>query len=340
MGLDDIDEDEPVTAKPATQVQSRTSGAPAVVAPAPAASRSGQGVDLDALFGGIPTTTVAPARSGPPASNVVPDLFGAGWAAPPSAPSAPAAATAAAGARSQSPATQSVNVAPPPAGGAVRKSGDFLDDLFSSASASSGFGGRPTPSTTASVSPVWQSPQTANLATTASMAAASRDTDLLGSEAYERRQHTRTADDLLEAFEAKAKGRSLSANGGIGGGPRLGELRGSDMSYTALAANAHMQSLMNYYDFLGVAPTASEDEIRRSYKAKALHLHPDKRRVRGENVTDAEAELFKTITKAHEVLVDPQLRAAYDAELRQKDAAARSGGGANWLMHLGGGSSS
>lgn len=339
MGLDDIDEDDNVAAKQPAQKQQQQQQRPPTTATQNGGSQqpvgSGGGhVDLDELFGGIPSTTVSSRaqQQQPHSSSPIPV---AQWT--------PQGAQSQSGAASHSGSLDAFSVAPPPlqlgtarAGmtTAPRKSNDFLDDLFSSSAggASAGGGvGRPTPP---SVSPAWQSPQSTNLATAVGLVNAKRDADLLGSETGERRQHQRTAVDFLDGFEAKAKGRAWAADKATAG-PKLGEIRGSEMSYTALAANPRMQELMTYYDFLGVAPTAATDDIKRSYKDKALRLHPDKRRARGDAVTEAEEELFKTITKAHEVLADPELRAQYDAELRQKEAAARLAQGSNWLRHVG-----
>ncbi|KAJ4131763.1 DnaJ-like protein [Fusarium equiseti] len=62
-----------------------------------------------------------------------------------------------------------------------------------------------------------------------------------------------------------------------------------------------------YYDTLGVQPTATELEIKKAYRKKAIVHHPDK------NPDDPTAhEKFQAIGEAYQVLSDSDLRAAYD----------------------------
>jgi len=64
----------------------------------------------------------------------------------------------------------------------------------------------------------------------------------------------------------------------------------------------------NFYEILGVARTASRDEIVRVYHARARESHPDMSRDPGSE------ELFRRVTEAYEVLADPDRRRAYDAQ--------------------------
>ena len=75
----------------------------------------------------------------------------------------------------------------------------------------------------------------------------------------------------------------------------------------------------NYYDILGVSKSASADEIKRAYRKKAHEFHPDK--------GNGNAEHFKEINEAYQVLSDDQKKQQYDQYGQTFEQAQRSGQG-------------
>ena len=83
----------------------------------------------------------------------------------------------------------------------------------------------------------------------------------------------------------------------------------------------------DFYEVLGVSKGASQDEIKKAYRKKAVQFHPDK------NPDDKTAEdKFKEVGEAFEILSDDQKRAAYD---QMGHAAFQGGGGGGGGFHGG-----
>ncbi len=62
----------------------------------------------------------------------------------------------------------------------------------------------------------------------------------------------------------------------------------------------------DYYEILGISRTADQEEIKRAYRRLARKYHPDVNREPGAE------ETFKEVSRANEVLSDPEVRARYD----------------------------
>ncbi|KAF1988352.1 DnaJ-domain-containing protein [Aulographum hederae CBS 113979] len=86
-------------------------------------------------------------------------------------------------------------------------------------------------------------------------------------------------------------GANQSSNGGASGAQQSTEVKTS------------------YYELLGIERQATEEEVKKAYRKKALELHPDR------NYGDVESatKLFAEVQSAYEVLSDPQERAWYDS---------------------------
>ena len=62
----------------------------------------------------------------------------------------------------------------------------------------------------------------------------------------------------------------------------------------------------DYYEVLGVARSASDEEIKRAFRKLALEYHPDR------NKSAGAAEKFKQVNEAYQVLTDSTKRVSYD----------------------------
>ena len=75
---------------------------------------------------------------------------------------------------------------------------------------------------------------------------------------------------------------------------------------------------VDHYEVLQISPNADVETIRRVYRMQAQRFHPD-------NLDSGNAEAFRKISDAYEVLIDPQRRAAYDRDHREARRRAAIG---------------
>ncbi|CAG8552680.1 4533_t:CDS:2 [Racocetra persica] len=62
----------------------------------------------------------------------------------------------------------------------------------------------------------------------------------------------------------------------------------------------------DYYAILGISKDATDSDVKKAYRKLALQMHPDK------NAAPGADEAFKMVSKAFQILSDPQKRAIFD----------------------------
>jgi DnaJ-class molecular chaperone len=70
--------------------------------------------------------------------------------------------------------------------------------------------------------------------------------------------------------------------------------------------------IKDYYQILGICKDAGAEEIKKAYRKLAMRSHPDLNREDPRSV-----ELFRDITEAYGVLIDPRKRKKYDGDRKR-----------------------
>ena len=109
----------------------------------------------------------------------------------------------------------------------------------------------------------------------------------------------------MQKFESKKENTYEKYHSGWGDDyEELGKRRNTkdDQEFREAVSN---DSLINYYDVIGVSNSATSEEIKNKFRELAKKIHPDKTKV------NSEKEMAE-LNKAYEVLSDKERRASYD----------------------------
>lgn len=74
--------------------------------------------------------------------------------------------------------------------------------------------------------------------------------------------------------------------------------------------------MRNYYELLAIDAAASMDDVKKAFRREIAKYHPDKVQHLGEEFQAMASALAADLTEAYRILMDPELRAKYDEDLR------------------------
>jgi len=116
--------------------------------------------------------------------------------------------------------------------------------------------------------------------------------------------------------EPNGKASSAKANGNAGSSEQ--KKRDYTPEQAAVVKRIRSCKVTEYYEIMSLKRDCEEADVKKAYRKLALSLHPDKNGAPGAD------EAFKMVSKAFQVLSDPQKRAAFDQH--GSDPESRFGG--------------
>jgi CheY-like chemotaxis protein/tetratricopeptide (TPR) repeat protein len=91
---------------------------------------------------------------------------------------------------------------------------------------------------------------------------------------------------------------------------------------SALAAMAERLRGKSYFEMLQVSESASAEEIDEAYERLATKAHPDRYNNASKALRQLADEVFQLLTRAHDTLLDPKRRKAYESERKRGERSA------------------
>lgn len=82
--------------------------------------------------------------------------------------------------------------------------------------------------------------------------------------------------------------------------------------------------MKNYYELLGIEPTAPAEDVKRAFRKEIARYHPDKVQHLGREFQEIAASRAAELTEAYRVLMNPTARQDYDAVLKHGEVARQA----------------